>query len=110
MNYAEAMSDGPVFECVWPLGVPALKTATLAPRVTDLTGKTIAELWDSLFHGEIIFARIREELSKRFPGIRFVGFDTFGDIHGPNRNQILARLPDLLREWRVDAVISAVGA
>ena len=44
----------------------------------DLTGKTVAEFWDYLFHGEHIFPLLRKELAKRFPGIRFVTYEKPG--------------------------------
>jgi hypothetical protein len=34
----------------------------------------------------------------------------FGNIHGPDAGRVIGRLPDLLREHRCDAVITAVGA
>ena len=41
---------------------------------------------------------------------KFVSYDAFGSTNGPLRNEILARLPQTLRERGVDAVISGVGA
>ena len=100
----------PQYDCLWPLGLTPDGQFELAPRLNDLAGKTVAELWDYLFHGEVVFARIREELTVRYPGIRFVGYDTFGSTNGPLRADILARMPELLREHRIDAVISGIGA
>ncbi len=81
-----------------------------ASRIGDLSGKTVAELWNFLFQGETIFPAIRAEMSKRFPGVKFVSYDAFGSTNGPLRTEILARLPQMLRERGVDAVISGVGA
>ena len=106
----DAITNEPVFECLWPLGPAASGKIEPARRIADLSGKTVGELWDGLFHGDIMLAGIREELSKRFPGVKFVGYDRFGDIHGPKRNEVLARMPTLLKELYVDAVISCVGA
>lgn len=58
----------------------------VAARTGDLSGKTVAELWDFMFQGEIVFPTLREELARRYPGIRFVDYETFGDTHGPWRN------------------------
>ncbi len=110
MTSARVAGAEPNFECVSPLGRLASTQISPASRIHDLSGITIAELWNFLFQGETMFPAIRAELSKRFPGIRFVGYDTFGSTNGPLRNDILARLPQTLREQGVDAVISGVGA
>ena len=100
----------PQFECLWPLGRRAAVNTNLAPRIGDLSGKRVALLWDYLLHGDVMLAVIREALSRRFTGVQFVNYDQFGDTHGPARNEILAQLPARLRELKVDAVISCVGA
>src|SRR5581483_6904442 len=64
----------PVYEVVWPLAPSAAAPAALAPRPPDLAGRTIGELWDSLFRGEVIFPLLREAL----------GIIVAGD---PGRNQ-----------------------
>jgi hypothetical protein len=98
------------FEVVWPLGAPAFQARSPNARVPDLRDKVIAETWDYLFRGEEIFPILREGLAARFPGIRFIPYDVFGNLHGPQQRELIARLPQLLREHSVDAVISAIGA
>lgn len=100
----------PVYEVVWPLGKSMYETAPLAPEIPDLGGKTVCELWDWRFRGEDISPALREELSKRYPGIKFVDYNTFGDTHGPKEREVVANLPKMLKEHRCDAVISSVGA
>ena len=100
----------PAYEVVWPLGRSHWDRRDVNPGVGDLNGKTIAEVWDRVFRGEDIFPAIREALGKRYPGVRFVRYDTFGDTHGVNQKQVLADMPGLLRSHEVDAVISGVGA
>lgn len=103
-------SNEPTYEVLWPLARRAVQTTGAAVRTPDLSGKTVAELWDYIFRGDAMFARIREQLSTRYPGIRFVEFAEFGDIHGAGRDLVLAALPDRLRELGCDAVITGVGA
>ncbi len=100
----------PAYDVVWPLGKPAYATRAPVARVADLNHKVIGEIWDYLFRGEEWFPILREELRKRYPGIRFVTYDTFGNLHGPHQRELVARLPDLLKQHKVDAVISAIGA
>ena len=99
-----------LYEVVWPLGKPHWDTRDLNPGLGDLNGKTIAEVWDRVFRGEEIFPAIREALRRRYPRVRFVEYETFGDTHGPQQKQVLADVPALLRKHEVDAVISGVGA
>jgi hypothetical protein len=105
-----ALRDEPQYEVVWPLGSPAYDTREPSERVPDLNGKVIGELWDYLFRGEEIFPILREKLKARFPGIRFVTHEVFGNVHGTQQRELVARVPDLLRQHGVDAVISGIGA
>ena len=103
-------SPEPVYDVVWPLAPSTARSTALAPRAADLSGKTVGELWDYLFKGEEMFPLIRKALETRYPGIRFVEFETFGSIHGRDEKELAATLPGLLRKHGCDAVISAVGA
>jgi hypothetical protein len=99
-----------VYEVVWPLAPSGAPAGTLAPRSPDLAGKTVGELWDYLFKGEEMFPLVRRALAERYPGIRFVEYDTLGSTHGRDDAELAATLPGLLRRHGCDAVISAVGA
>lgn len=104
-------AQGPLYEVVWPLGKSVVAPA-IEPTVpiSDLNGKTVAELWDWLFKGPEMFAIIRQRLRERFPDVRFVDYETFGNIHATNEGEILSSLPEMLRRHGCDAVITAVGA
>ncbi len=103
------MMQGIGYEVVWPLGKIMSGKVTLAPRISDLSGKTIGELSDYGFRAEEIFPLIRASLSRRYPGIKFVEYPTFGNTHGPQEAEIIATLPEMLRQYGCDAVISGVG-
>ena len=100
----------PSYDVVWPLAPSAAPAGSLATRSGDLGTRTVGELWDYLFKGEEIFPRIRQSLAARYPGVRFVPFETFGSTHGRDEKELAATLPGLLRKHGCDAVISAVGA
>lgn len=100
----------PVYEVVWPLGKSVYETVPLAKRSADLSGKTVCELWEWLFRGDEMFLVLRESLAKRYAGVKFVGYDVFGNTHGAKEREVIARLPQLLKEQGCDAVVSAVGA
>ena len=102
------MSDT-AYEVVWPRGKSTVSGAKLAKRLGSLEGKVVAQLWDWVFKGDIMFEAFEEEFAKRFPGIRFISWREFGEIHGPNEKAVLKALPDKLKEFGVDAVICGVG-
>lgn len=99
-----------IFEVVWPLGRSVYEPVHLSHRLPDFQGKTVCELWDWVFRGDEIFPILRELLSRRYPGMEFVGCETFGNIHGPKEREVVAALPELLRRHKCDVVISGVGA
>jgi len=103
-------SDGrEIYRVVWPRGARTVQAADVAPRLDTLEGKTIGQLWDDLFRGDEIFPILEEELARRFSGIRFVRYDTFGSTHGRHEQRVLADLPEMLRRHEVDAVISGMA-
>jgi len=55
---------------LWPRGRKTVDVRPLAKRLGTLDGITIGELWDDLFRGDEIFPLLREELARRFPGLR----------------------------------------
>ena len=97
------------YEVVWPGGRSTVTGAKLAKRVNTLDGMVVAELWDWVFKGDIMFEAFRRELPKRFPGIKLISWEEFGEIHGPNEKKVLAALPQKLKDFGVDAVICGVG-
>jgi len=96
------------YEVVWPRGKKAGEGIASAERLKTLEGKTICELSNTIFRSNEIFPIIERELSKRYAGIHFVSYDVFGTGHG-KEPEVVAKLPDMLRESKSDAVISGVG-
>ena len=94
----------------WPRAARQVKRRTLAPRPTNLEGKTVAQLWDFLFRGDEVFALLEEGLKARYPGVRFVSWREFGNIHGSDERAVVKALPERLRELGADAVITGIAA
>ncbi|MBI4308558.1 MAG: hypothetical protein HY684_07125 [Chloroflexi bacterium] len=57
-----------------------------------------------------MFPIIEEKLRQRYPDLKFVRWDAFGNIQGPDEPEVIAALPGLLRKHGCDIVISGVGA
>src|SRR4051794_36132970 len=92
------------YEVVYPLGTPTQGQKATAPGVADLNGMTIGELSNYQFHSASTFPLIKKALLARYPDLKFVPYDAFGNIDDPNReSDIVKALPDKLREYEVDA-------
>lgn len=98
------------YDVLSPVGAHVVAEVPPTRPVRDLSGATICELWDRVFEGDRMYAIIEDELRRRFPGIRFVSYDEFGNTHQAEESAVLDRLADRLRGHGCDAVISAVGA
>ena len=105
---AKQDNDG-YYEAHWPRAPRQQLTRELAPRLDDLEGKTVAQLWDQLFKGDVVFDLLEEGLKNRYPGIRFVSWREFGSTHGGEEREVLAALPQRLKELGVDAVVSGMA-
>ena len=97
------------YAVVWPRSTRTVDVKPLAPRLQTLEGKTIAFLWDYLFRGDEIWPTLSAELARRYPGMRFIGWEEFGSTHGDEEHKVLAELPAKLKSLKVDAVVSGMG-
>lgn len=93
----------------WPRSPRQGRLKSLAPRLTTLNGKKIAELWDYLFHGDQVFEMIQGAIKQRFPDVQFVSWREFGNTHGSDEREVLAGLPKRFKELGIDAAISGMG-
>jgi hypothetical protein len=108
VNHMATVKEG-IYEVVWPRGERTVRTTSLSKRLDTLEGKTVGQLWDYVFRGDEVFHMIENELSAKFPGIRFMSYDNFGNTHDRDEARVLAELPAKLKECGCDAVISGVG-
>lgn len=103
-------SNEPKFDVLWPLSRKGIKDVARAPRLPDLNGKVICELWDVIFRGETIYPMVREYIKQRFPGVKFVTYENFGNFHGAREQQVMESIPEKLEHFQADAVIVGIGA
>jgi hypothetical protein len=102
------MTDEARYDVVWPLGKKP-GAGSFAPRLGDLDGIVLAELWDNLYRGDEGFPALRDELKRRHPGVTIVPYSEFDNIHGGDDRAVLAELPARLRDQGVHGVIAGVG-
>ena len=105
----------PKYDVVSPSGRRAATAQTpLAARLPALTGRTVAFVWDQVFHGDRMFERFGAVLSRTdgVDGVTLVPHDEFGNIHGTaaEEHEAVEMLPKRLRANGVDAAIVGVGS
>lgn len=98
-----------MYEVVYPLGRLTQHAKSLNPRLKTLDGMTIGELSNHKFGSELTFAVIEKAIAKRYPTVKFVSHETFGDTYGPAESEVIKALPERLKRHRIDAVISGNG-
>jgi hypothetical protein len=103
------MEGSNVYDAVWPSGRQVVSGAKLAKRLDTLEGKVVAELWDWIFKGDVMFKAFEDELSRRYSGMKFIHWKEFDRIHGPNAKEALDVLPERLKKFRVDCLVCGVG-
>lgn len=101
-------NDG-YYEVLWPRAERRQARKPLAPRLDTLSGKTVALVWDYLFRGDEVFRVLQQALAERFPDMRFIGWEVFGNTHGADERKVVAELPGRLKAMQVDAVISGMA-
>ena len=102
--------DNVIYGVVSPVGEHVGGARSIAPRLPDLNGKTVAEVWNGMFRGDATFPIIRKLLKQRYPDIRFVEYTEFPSfIPMVNIDDAVATLKEKLVRHECDAVISGVG-
>ena len=102
------MANSEFYEVFWPGGTTAVNMVSSAPR-TYLSGKRIGMLWDYVFRGEEIFPVLEKNISERYENVEFIGYEKFGSTFGGDEHAVLNALPRLLKDLKIDAVISGIG-
>jgi hypothetical protein len=102
------------FHVVSPVGAQAVKAMGAAQRLADLNGKTIGEIWNGAFKGDITFPILRKLLQKRYPALNIIPYTEFphapGSDHPVQQRERAQRVAALAKEKGCDALISGNGA
>lgn len=99
---------------VSPAGLPAVQASRPAPRLADLNGTTIAEVWNGVFKGDVVFPLVREALQRRYPGVRIIPYTEFHHLPGSDvpseQRALVTQLLAQARTQGAHAVITGMGA
>jgi hypothetical protein len=96
-----------------PEGLPRQATAGLSQPLDTLVGKTIGEVYNNHFKGELMFQTYRRLLKEKFPGVRIIPFTEFPTVFvggDPDSQKRTAReIAALAKERGCDAIITGNG-
>ena len=99
---------------VSPLGLEVVKRRGSAPRLANLDGKTIGEVWNGVFKGDYTFPIIRKLLQQQYPRLRIIPYTEFPHTPGSDtptqQREHAHRIAAMAKEKGCDAVISGNGA
>jgi hypothetical protein len=66
-----------MYEVLSPCGEPTTDMVYVAPRLSDLRGKTVCEVANEGFKSEVVLPIIRELLQKHYPDIKVIPYTEF---------------------------------
>jgi hypothetical protein len=96
-----------------PEGLPLRAIGSVSRHLDTLEGKTIGEVYNNHFKGELMFKTYRRLLRERFPGVKIIPYDQFPIVYvggDPVSQKKTARdIAALARQWGVDALITGNG-
>ena len=96
-----------------PEGLQLRAVGAASPHLDTLEGKTIGEVYNNHFKGELMFRTYRRLFGERYPGVKIIPFDRFPTVYvggDPAAQKQTARdVARLAREWGVDALITGNG-
>ena len=102
------------YSVVSPAGLEAVKARHTAPRLADLNGKTVAEVWNGVFKGDMAFPIVRKLLKQRYPGITIIPYTEFYHLPGSDmpahQRALTQEIVEQARAKGADAVITGMGA
>lgn len=96
-----------------PEGLPLGATGAMSGPIESLEGKTIGEVYNNHFRGELMFQTYRRLFQERYPGIRIIPFDQFPIVYvggdAASQKETAREIAALAKERGCDAIITGNG-
>ena len=96
-----------------PEGLPLAATGAASSPLASLEGKTIGEVYNNHFKGELMFQTYRRLFQERYRGIRIIPFDQFPIVYvggdAASQKKIAREIAALAKEKGCDAIITGNG-
>jgi hypothetical protein len=96
-----------------PEGLPLGGTGKVSRHLDSLEGKTIGEVYNNHFNGELMFTTYRRLFRERYPGIRIIPYDEFPIVYvggdAASQKRTAKEIAALAKERGCDAIITGNG-
>ena len=96
-----------------PEGLPLGATGGVSRPLESLAGKTIGEVYNNHFKGELMFRTYRRLLEERYPGIKIIPYDQFPIVYvggdAASQKRIAKEIAALAKERGCHAIITGNG-
>jgi hypothetical protein len=96
-----------------PQGLPAGATAGVSRPLDNLEGKTIGEVYNNHFKGELMFRTYRRLLKEKFPGINIIPYDQFPTVYvggdAASQKRVAREIAAIAKEKGCHAIITGNG-
>ena len=96
-----------------PEGLPPGATGNLAPHLDTLDGKTIGEVYNNHFKGELMFETYRRLFREKFKNVKIIPFTEFPIVYvggdAESQKRTAKEIAALAKERGVDALITGNG-
>lgn len=96
-----------------PEGLARGATRTSSRPLDTLAGKTVGEVYNNHFKGELMFQTYRRLLKEKYPGVKIIPFDEFPIVYvggdAASQKRIAREIAQLARERGCDAIITGNG-
>ena len=98
---------------VSPEGLPLGANGRVSRPLESLDGKTIGEVYNNHFKGELMFQTYRRLFEEKYTGIRIIPFDQFPIVYvggdAASHKKIAKEIAVLAKERGCDAIITGNG-
>ena len=96
-----------------PEGLPLGATRNVAQHLDTLDGKTIGEVYNNHFKGELMFETYRRLFKERYKGVKIIPFTEFPIVYvggdAESQKKVAKEIADLAKLRGVDAIITGNG-
>ena len=96
-----------------PEGLPLGATGGVSRPLDNLAGKTIGEVYNNHFKGELMFRTYRRLLKEKYPGIKIIPYDEFPIVYvggdAASQKRIAKEIAAIAKEKGCHAIITGNG-
>ena len=98
---------------VSPEGLALGSTKGISPHLDTLEGKTIGEVYNNHFKGELMFHTYRRLFKEKYPGVKIIPYTEFPIVYvggdPATQRKIAQQVAALAKERGCDALITGNG-